>query len=62
MEYEARLQVYYIVQNLAPSIPGTIKSNALEILEAHRLSLEDTATDKGENSALHFVENTMELL
>ena len=62
MEYEARLQAYYIVQNLAPSIPVSIRNNALEILEAHRLSLEDAATDKGEGSALHFVEKTMELL
>jgi hypothetical protein len=61
-EYEPRLMAYGIVQNLAPSVPGRIKSRALKILEAHRLALEQTATDIGENSTLHFVEQTQKLL
>jgi hypothetical protein len=61
-EYEARMTAYDIVHGLALSIPGTVKSNALEILEEYRLMLEETATDIGEDSTLHFVEQTKKLL
>jgi hypothetical protein len=61
-EYEARLTAYGIVQDLAPSIPVTIKRKALKILEERRLELEHAATDKGENSSLHFVEQTEKML
>ena len=61
-EYEARLTAYGIVQDLSSSIPDEVKSEALKILEERRLDLEQTATDKGENSMLHFVEKTKELL
>jgi hypothetical protein len=61
-EYEPRLMAYGIVQRLAPSISNVTKRKALKILEEHRLWLEHTDTDKGENSTLHFVEKTIELL
>ena len=61
-EYEARLTAYGIVQDLAPLIPGTTKIKALDILEERRLELEHAAIDKGENSTLHFVEKTKQLL
>jgi hypothetical protein len=61
-EYEARLMAYYILQDLATTMPGAIKSKAYKILKAHRVALEETATDKGEDSTLHFVEQTQKLL
>jgi hypothetical protein len=61
-EYEARLTAYGIVQDIAPSISNITKKKALKILEEHRLELEHAAVDKGENSTLHFVEKTKELL
>ena len=61
-EYEARLTAYGIVQNLTPLVSNTAKIKALKILEQRRLELEKTANDKGENSSLHFVEKTIELL
>jgi hypothetical protein len=61
-EYEPRLMAYEIVHEFAPSIPTKTKSKALKILEEQRTQLEQIATDKGENSTLHFVEKTKELL
>lgn len=61
-EYEPRLIAYGIVEQFAPEIPDSTKKEALKILEQYRLQLEETAIDKGENSTLHFVEKTQELL
>jgi hypothetical protein len=61
-EYEARMTAYDIVHDLALSIPGRVKNKALKILEEYQLMLEQTATDKGEDSTLHFVEETQRLL
>lgn len=61
-EYEPRLMAYEIVHESAPLIPNKTKSKALKILEEQRVRLEHIATDKGENSTLHFVEKTIELL
>jgi|SRR5690348_4084780 len=61
-EYEPRLIAYGIVEKLASSMSSSTKRRALKILEEHRLELERAANDKGENSTLHFVEKTKELL
>jgi hypothetical protein len=61
-EYEPRLMAYEIVYKLAPLISNKIRNKALKILEEHRVQLERSETDKGENSTLHFVEKTKELL
>jgi hypothetical protein len=61
-EYEPRLIAYGIVQEIAPSISTDSRLKALRMLEERLLVLELTATDKGENSQLHFVEKTKELL
>jgi hypothetical protein len=61
-EYEARLMAFEIVQKSVASIPSTTKNIAVQILEEQRVKSEETATDKGENSTLHFVEKAMELL
>jgi len=61
-EYEPRLMAYGIVEDLVPEISAAVKSEALTILEAHRIALEETAIDKGEDSTLHFVEQTQQLL
>ncbi|MBY0537301.1 MAG: hypothetical protein K2P88_15725 [Chitinophagaceae bacterium] len=60
--YEPRLMAYDIVHDFAPSIPNRVKIKALKILEEQRIQLEQIATDKGENSTLHFIEKTKELL
>lgn len=61
-EFEPRLVAYEIVNQSAPFISNKTKIKALEILEEQRLRLQLTAIDKGENSTLHFVEKTKELL
>lgn len=61
-EYEPRLMAFEIVQKLTSSITNRSKSEALKILEEHKKILEQTAVEKGENSTLHFVEKTIELL
>ncbi|HWB94047.1 MAG TPA: hypothetical protein VG605_19475 [Puia sp.] len=61
-EYEPRLLAYGLVQQVAPTISSGIRRKALAILEEFRLGLEETAIDKGENSTLHFIEKTQELL
>ena len=61
-EYEARLMAYEIVIKTGPLISDKMKDKSLNILEEARLQLESSATDKGEDSALHFVEKTMEIL
>jgi len=63
MEYEARLGAYEIVQEVSKEINLTTKKRALKILEEKRKMLVSSKkVDKGENSTLHFVEKTMELL
>ena len=61
-DYEPRLMAYGIVQRIAPSISKGIRTKALTILETYRLTVEQTAIDRGENSTLHFIEKTKELL
>jgi hypothetical protein len=61
-EYEPRLMAYEIVLDIASSIPNKTKNKALEILEKQRANLDSTATDRGENSMLHFVEQTKKVL
>ena len=61
-EYEARLMAYGIIEELSPSISNKTKTKALKILDVNQVELERLAADKGENSALHFVEKTKELL
>lgn len=60
--YEARLMAYGIVQKLAPLVSDRTKSKAFKILEEYQVNLGLSSTDKGENSILHFVEKTKELL
>ncbi|HEV9035795.1 MAG TPA: hypothetical protein VGQ51_04220, partial [Puia sp.] len=61
-EYEPRLMAFGIVERLAPEISNATRAKALKFLEAHRIRLERDAIEKGENSSLHFVEKTQELL
>jgi len=62
MEYEPRYQAYEIVRKLAPAISQEIRENALALLEERRILLEITATDKGPDSSLDFVEHSIELI
>ena len=62
LDYEARLMAYGSIQQYASSISNQIRAEALKILEDCRRKLEQEAIDKGENSTLHFVEKTKELL
>lgn len=61
-EYEPRLIAFGAVQRLAPMVNRKSKDKALTMLETHRKELESTMPDSGENSALHFIEKTIELL
>jgi hypothetical protein len=61
-EYEARLMAYGILEKLTPLVSNKIKSNAIEVLEKNRLRIEQTDTDIGENSRLHFIEKTEQLI
>jgi hypothetical protein len=61
-EYESRLMAYEVVQKYAPTISNKIRSRAMKILQEHRIQLKRSAKDKGEDSTLHFVEKTKELL
>ena len=62
MEYEPRYQAYEIVQKLTPTTSREIRENALVLLEERRILLEITATDKGPDSSLNFVEHSIELI
>ena len=62
MEYEPRYQAYEIVQKFMPTISREIRENALALLEERRILLEITATDKGPDSSLNFVEHSIELI
>lgn len=62
MEYEPRYQAYEIVQKFTPTISREIRENALALLEQRRILLEITATDKGPDSPLNFVEHSIELI
>ncbi len=61
-EFEARLMAYGIVQKYVVLVSEGVKNKVLKILEDHRMRLEKEAIDKGENSTLHFIEKTKELL
>ncbi|PWU02599.1 MAG: hypothetical protein C5B52_05090 [Bacteroidetes bacterium] len=60
-EYESRLIAYGIVQQYANRIPESTKLAALEFLEKCKAPLQ-TELETGENSKLHFIEKTIELL
>ncbi|PSL30915.1 hypothetical protein [Chitinophaga ginsengisoli] len=62
MEYEPRYQAYEILRKYAPEISEEVREKALAILEVRRILLEITATDKGPDSALDFVEHSIELI
>lgn len=61
-EYEARLMAYGILQKFNSTISNTNRKKALEILNTCKSDLEKTDGDKGENSTLHFVERSIELI
>lgn len=62
MEYEPRYQAYEILRKYAPEISKEIREKSLEMLEERRILLEVTATDKGPDSPLNFVEHSIELI
>lgn len=61
-DYEPRYQAYEIVKKLAFEISYEIRMEALQVLRGKRISLELSPIDKGPESTLSFVEQTMELL
>ena len=62
MEYEPRYQAFEILKKYVPVISSEIREKALTILQEHRKLLEVTATDKGPDSPLNFVEHSLELI
>ena len=61
-EFEARIQAYYIVEKNIYAISDEVRKEALKILEECRIREDQSDSDKGENSRLHFIEKTQELL
>jgi len=61
-EYEPRLWAYGFVEDLSPKISKAVLKKGLTILEDRRIRLEEGAADSGENSSLHFVEQTEKML
>lgn len=63
MDYEGRLMAYELVNKYIGSISKRTATIAWKILEDCRVKLKASInTEKGENSPLHFVEKTQELL
>ncbi len=60
--YEARLMAYGIVKKYIPSISRKTRGLSLRILEEYKVKAEQTDNDQGENSRLHFIEQTILLL
>jgi len=60
--YEARLLALNIIEKYANEITFRQRKQALIILEKEKLKLDSTAVDYGENSNLHFIEQTIILL
>jgi len=61
-DYEARLTAYGIVEKMSFSISNSEKKKAIEILKGQLIQSEKFDDDKGENSRLHFIEQTLKLL
>lgn len=62
MDYEARLTAFEIVKKYSPSISKGVRTLALDKLKICKKYLQNSLSDKGESSSLHFVEKTEELL
>lgn len=60
-DYEARLMAYGIVEEIALDLSLSDKREAISILDVCKQKLQSDP-DIGENSRLHFVEKTQELL
>jgi hypothetical protein len=62
MDYESRLMALGVVEKLQISVSNKIKKQAIELLDEYIAILEKSSNDNGENSSLHFVEKTKDLL
>lgn len=61
-EYEARLLAFGIVEKYSNQISKRVRNKALETLESYRIKEVNNSNSKGENSTLHFIEQTQKLL
>ncbi|MGN6196466.1 MAG: hypothetical protein ACTHOB_16120 [Ginsengibacter sp.] len=61
-DYEARLAAFEIIQKDVSAISEKTKKEALKVLEKCRIKEEKTAKNKGEDSRLHFIEQTQKLI
>ncbi len=61
-EYESRLGAYDIVEKYTGKISNITRQKALIILEDHKLKEREKENTKYENSKLHFIEATINLL
>jgi hypothetical protein len=61
-EYEARLMAYGIVEEIMPKVKAKDREEALKILLEFQSKLESTGANNEENSTLHFIEQTIELI
>lgn len=62
MDYEARLSAYEIIEEDRKKVSGSLIKKSIDILKKYRLAEEEANHFKGENSTLHFIEQTIKLL
>ena len=61
-DYEARLHAFEIVEKNANSISKKNRTIALDILKKAKVEQKKTDKNMGENSTIHFIEQTIQLL
>lgn len=61
-DYEARLAAYEIALKYAASIDYSVKNSALRMLTECQIREQESTNDKGENSRLHFIDRTRNIL
>lgn len=61
-EYEARLLAFGLAQKVVSLVSKRTKAKALKTLIEYQSKIERSKNDKGENSTLHFIKKTKELL
>ena len=61
-DYEARLEAFEIIEKDKQSVSDIEKKEAIKILEKYRIKEEEKTIGKGENSRLHFIEQTQKII
>lgn len=62
MDYESRLMAFELINDYNNKIPEELKMQSLELLYNYKKALLNSKVEISENSTLHFIEKTIELL